>query len=104
MTFQQRFNTLISKINNNFTWLNTNKQNTLVSGTNVKTINGETILGSGNISISGGSSGIDALPISQADYDALVTKDSDTLYIITTRFLVWGTAAWGRGVWSLQDE
>lgn len=29
----------------------TNKQNTLVSGTNIKTINGESVLGSGNISI-----------------------------------------------------
>ena len=33
------------------------KQSTLVSGTNIKTINGSSILGSGNISVSGGSSG-----------------------------------------------
>ena len=33
------------------------KQDELVSGTNVKTINGESILGSGNIEISGGSGG-----------------------------------------------
>lgn len=33
------------------------KQDKLVSGTNIKTINGESILGSGNISISGGSGG-----------------------------------------------
>ena len=33
-----------------------NKQDTLVSGSNIKTINNESILGSGNISISGGSS------------------------------------------------
>ena len=33
------------------------KQNTLVSGTNIKTINGMSMLGSGNISISGGTSG-----------------------------------------------
>lgn len=32
-----------------------NKQDTLVSGTNIKTINGASILGSGNMSISGGS-------------------------------------------------
>jgi hypothetical protein len=32
------------------------KQDTLVSGTNIKTINGTTILGSGDITISGGSS------------------------------------------------
>lgn len=31
------------------------KQDTLVSGTNIKTINNESILGSGNITISGGS-------------------------------------------------
>ncbi len=51
----------------------------------------------------GGSGGINALPISQDDYDELDPPDSDTLYIITTRFLVWGTAAWGKGVWGLQD-
>lgn len=33
------------------------KQNTLVSGENIKTINGESILGSGNITIEGGSGG-----------------------------------------------
>ena len=33
------------------------KQNQLVSGTNIKTINGESILGSGNIEIKGGSGG-----------------------------------------------
>lgn len=33
------------------------KQNTLVSGTNIKTINNESILGSGNITIQGGSGG-----------------------------------------------
>lgn len=34
--------------------INTKKQNTLVSGTNIKTINNQSLLGSGNISISGG--------------------------------------------------
>lgn len=33
------------------------KQNTLVSGTNIKTINNQSLLGSGNITISGGSGG-----------------------------------------------
>ena len=33
------------------------KQDTLVSGTNIKTINGETLLGEGNITIQGGSGG-----------------------------------------------
>lgn len=35
----------------------TTKQDTLVSGTNIKTINNESILGSGNINIQGGGSG-----------------------------------------------
>lgn len=34
--------------------LETNKQDTLVSGTNIKTINGQSLLGSGDIAISGG--------------------------------------------------
>lgn len=39
--------------------INTKKQNTLVSGTNIKTINNESLLGGGNISISGGGSSTD---------------------------------------------
>lgn len=40
----------------------TNKQEALVSGTNIKTINGSSVLGSGNLTISGGgASGIHAL-------------------------------------------
>ena len=38
-------------------WLNSNKQDTLVSGTNIKTINGQSILGSGDIPIQGGGGG-----------------------------------------------
>lgn len=38
------------------------KQDTLVSGENIKTINGQTILGSGNIEIQGGGSGISDAP------------------------------------------
>lgn len=95
---------------------NINAQETLVSGTNIKTINNESILGSGNITIAGGggsgeanviesisingtaqtitSKNVDlAVPISstiiaivtltEAQYTALSTKDSSTLYIIT---------------------
>lgn len=38
------------------------KQDTLVSGTNIKTINGQTLLGEGNIEIQGGSGGISDAP------------------------------------------
>ena len=61
------------------------KQETLVSGTNIKTINNESILGSGNITISGGGSGSSAVEVTQAEYDALVsggTLDPSVLYII----------------------
>ena len=38
------------------------KQDTLVSGTNIKTVNGQTLLGEGNIEIQGGGSGISDAP------------------------------------------
>jgi hypothetical protein len=50
-------------VNSNFTALNTDKaetsalatkQDTLVSGTNIKTVNGNSLLGSGDLTISGG--------------------------------------------------
>ena len=95
------------------------KQDLLVSGTNIKTINNETILGPGNITVQGGGEdGVgfddvstqqdgtivitltngDTITIdlnhnhtqypkyvycsSQAAYDAINTKESDTLYLI----------------------
>jgi hypothetical protein len=47
----------------------TTKQDTLVSGTNIKTINNQSILGSGNINIEGGSGGT-------SDYNELTNKPS----------------------------
>lgn len=41
--------------------LESGKQDTLVSGTNLKTVNGESLLGEGNIDISGGTGGTDFL-------------------------------------------
>ena len=46
-----------------------NKQDTLVSGTNIKTINNQSIVGSGNIEIQGGGGGT-------SDYSALTNKPS----------------------------
>lgn len=45
------------KTDDNFTELYSGKQNTLVSGTNIKTINGNSLLGSGDLTISGGITG-----------------------------------------------
>jgi hypothetical protein len=93
------------------TW--NNKQAALESGTNIKTINNEPILGSGNISIQGGEANViesisingttqtitnknvdlpvpvsvdvdTIVKVTQAAYDALATKDSSTLYLITS--------------------
>lgn len=62
-----------------------NKQDVLVSGTNIKTINGDSILGSGDITTGNVSSTTvnNIVQITQTDYDALTTKDSNTFYIIT---------------------
>lgn len=58
------------------------KQDTLVSGNNIKTINGNSILGSGDIVIEGGGDA-NIVELTQSEYDALATKDEDTLYVIT---------------------
>ena len=46
-----------TETDNAITAATSTKQDTLVSGTNIKTINGETLLGEGNITIQGGSGG-----------------------------------------------
>jgi hypothetical protein len=51
-------NTGDNATNTQYSGLATSKQNTLVSATNIKTINGNSILGAGNLTISGGGSGI----------------------------------------------
>lgn len=54
------------------------KQDKLISGTNIKTINGNSILGSGNITIEGGSggSGADDVPINTiVEYDGTTVPD-----------------------------
>ena len=60
------------------------KQDTLVSGTNIKTINNQSLLGSGNIQIQGGSGGgSNIIEITQAEYDALTAYTEDAIYVIT---------------------
>ena len=58
------------------------KQDALVSGTNLKTINGQSLLGNGDITITGGS-GLKKWEGTRAEYNALSSYDADTLYIIT---------------------
>ena len=60
------------------------KQDTLVSGTNIKTINGNSILGEGNITIQGGEGGgSSVINLTQEEYDALTEKDPTAIYNIT---------------------
>ena len=60
------------------------KQDTLVSGVNIKTINNESLLGSGNIVIQGGSGGgSNIIELTQAEYDALTAYTEDAIYVIT---------------------
>lgn len=73
-------------------WVQNNTQAILESGVNIKTINNESILGNGNISIQdgGGSGNVSSttvntiVSLTEAEYTALSTKDSSTLYIITS--------------------
>ena len=63
------------------------KQDTLVSGTNIKTINSTSILGSGDIAVPLKSTSTGTLVNyiwsgTQAQYDAIGTKDANTLYFI----------------------
>lgn len=75
------------------------KQDTLVSGTNIKTVNGTSLLGSGNIEVSANvdlsdyytksqtnalvSPKLSQVTLTQAEYDALSTKKENVLYIIS---------------------
>ena len=60
-----------------------NKQDKLISGTNIKTINGQSLLGSGNITISGGSSsGSSAYSeVSHGTTDTTLTLTPNTFHI-----------------------
>ena len=67
-----------SEANRLATQANTNvnsKQDKLVSGVNIKTINGESIVGEGNINIEGGSSPVDSY--TRAETDNLLSSKAD---------------------------
>lgn len=70
-----------AKVKSHVTSAISGKQDTLVSGTNIKTVNNNSLLGSGDISISGG----DYVELTQAEYNALPQseKENGTVYFIT---------------------
>ena len=59
----------------------TDKQDKLVSGTNIKTINGSTILGSGDMSISGTIPIYGVSQLYKHDYTIEVQPSGDTIYV-----------------------
>lgn len=61
--------------------LNT-KQNTLVSGTNIKTINNESLLGSGNISIQGGGGDTNVIEAVKVNGTALTPDSNKAVNVI----------------------
>lgn len=63
--------------------LNNNKQDVLISGENIKTINNQSILGSGNIDIQGGGGGEQFVELTKAQYQSLTGYAENTTYIIT---------------------
>jgi hypothetical protein len=80
-----RYDTIALPTTNDITNWNA-KQDTLVSGTNIKTINNTSLLGSGNIDIQGGGGSSSISSCTQAQYDAAEqggTLDSDTMYVIS---------------------
>ena len=75
-------NTQVTELTSNVGTLQTDKQDKLVSGTNIKTINGDSILGNGNIVIQSGTSNWDdiqgkpqfARVATSGDYNDLINK------------------------------
>lgn len=41
--------------------------------------------------------------VTQEEYDNLAQKDPDTMYVVLTNLIVWGTSLWGSGLWGLGD-
>lgn len=68
-------------------YLNSYKQDTLVSGTNIKTINGSSILGSGNLVVTGSGASwgsITGTLSSQTDLQSALNAKQDTITLTTT--------------------
>lgn len=59
------------------------KQDTLVSGTNIKTVNGNSLLGSGNITIEGGSTGNDVEEVADITNISASSVKENRIYVDT---------------------
>lgn len=84
-----------TETDNAITAATSTKQDTLVSGTNIKTINGETLLGEGNITIQGGGSGGKAV---KGGTNISVTTGETADTINCTLPITAGTNSNGKGI------
>ena len=60
----------------------------------LKTINGSSLIGSGDIQIEGGGDGINKWEGTRAEYNALSAYDENTLYVITDEDVEYATEQW----------
>ena len=60
----------------------------------MKTINGSSLIGSGDIQIEGGGDGIHKWEGTRAEYNALSAYDENTLYVITDEDVEYATQQW----------
>lgn len=86
-----------TEVDNAITAATATKQDTLVSGTNIKTINNESLLGSGNIDIQGGGGGIDSGTVQTMIDESISgkTNQNDNLFTIRTNVIENVTIAGG---------
>ena len=60
----------------------------------LKTINGSSLIGSGDITIEGGGDGVQKWEGTRAEYNALSAYDENTLYVITDEDVEYATQQW----------
>ena len=60
----------------------------------LKTINGSSLIGSGDIQIEGGGNGVQKWEVTRAEYNALSAYDENTLYVITDEDVEYATQQW----------
>lgn len=89
----------LGKLQAQITTLGTGKQDTLVSGTNIKTVNTQSILGSGNITIGGSAAwgGITGTLSTQTDLQTALDSKQATLVSATNIKTVNGSSLLGSG-------
>lgn len=75
-------NTGDNATNTQYSGLATSKQDVLVSATNIKTINGSSILGSGDLVISGGSGITRSIVVTSGNVSAGAMASTDYVYLI----------------------